>query len=204
MKTLFQTIVATVLLAVMASGSYAQRGIAPHWYTSVHYSVGIPTGSTAGFIDRISWRGAGAEAGLFLGERLSLGLAGHWNVFYKSAGTATLDIDQTTTVSGKEFRYINSFPIIAKLHYYLGDPDGLNPYVGLGGGALYVLQESQVGGLVLENKGWQPGIFPEAGIRFALPRMSLALSARYNHGLATGKLAQQSYLSAQIGLVWLH
>ena len=204
MKTLFHTIVATIALTVISYGSYAQRGIAPKWYTSVHYSVGVPTGSTAGFIDRISWRGAGAEAGLFLSERLSLGLAGNWNIYYKSAGTATLDINQTTTVSGKEFRYINSFPVIAKLHYYLGDTDGFNPYVGLGGGALYVSQERQVGGLVLENKGWQPGIFPEAGIRFALPRISLALSARYHHGLVTGKLSQQSYLSANIGLVWLH
>jgi len=204
MKALFHKIVAAVGLAVMAVSSYAQHGIAPKWYTLVHYSVGIPTGRTADFIDQISWRGAGAEAGLFLSERLSLGLAGNWNVYYKSAGTATLDIDQTTTVSGKEFRYINSFPVIAKLHYYLGDTDGFNPYVGLGGGALYVSQESQVGGLVLENKGWQPGIFPEAGIRLALPRISLALSARFNHGLATSKLGRQSYLSANIGLVWLH
>ena len=204
MKTPFQTIVATVVLAVMALSSYAQRGIAPKWYTSVQYSVGIPTGSTAGFIDRISWRGGGAEAGLFLSERFSLGLAVNWNGYYKSAGSATLDINQSTTVSGREFRYINSFPVVAKLHYYLGDTDGFNPYLGLGGGALYVRQESQVGGLVLENKGWQPGIFPEAGVRLALPRISLALGVRYNHGLATGKLGQQSYLNAHIGLVWLH
>jgi opacity protein-like surface antigen len=205
MKTTLQTIVTTVVLMVVASNSsYAQRGIGPGWYTSVNYSVGLPTGKTSGFIDRISWRGAGVEAGKFLGDRLSLGLAGSWNVYYKSAGTATLEINPTTTVSGMEFRYINSFPIMAKVNYYLGNIDGFNPYVGLGGGGLYVRQESQIGGLVLENNGWQPGLFPEAGFRIALPRINLALSARYHHGFGTSTLSQLSYLSANIGLVWLH
>jgi opacity protein-like surface antigen len=204
MKSSVKKVAITLGMVLVAFGSYAQRGINPQWYTALYYSPSMPLGTTSQYIDRTSLRGVSAEAGHFLGDRMSIGLAGSWNVYYKDAGSSTRNIDNTVTVSGREYRYINAFPLMAKFNYYLGDQDGFSPFVGIGGGALYVNQESQIGGVTLQNKGWQAGIFPEAGLRFALPRISINLGVRYHHGFETGKFAQLSYLSANVGLVWLH
>lgn len=197
MKSIGIKIAIGVLGSLLAGVGYAQSG-----YSALSYQVAVPFGNTAGYIDKASWRGGGGEAGTFLTPQFSVGLSANWNVFYKNMGITTVAISDASTLSGVEYRYINAFPLFAQFRYFTRDGDGILPFVGLGVGTAYVKQESRISSYSLTSSGWQFGLYPEAGISFQVGNKRVLLGARYHYGFKNNQLADLSYLTVRLGLIF--
>ncbi len=85
--------------------------------TVVDYAISVPTGDTKEYIDKTSFRGISLDIRKFLGgeNKVSVGGRVAWHVFDSGAISQTIPIrtdDLNGDVSGTQFRYINSFPMM--------------------------------------------------------------------------------------------
>jgi hypothetical protein len=180
--------------------SYGQGG-----YSIISYNVSVPTAQTANFIDRVSWRGLGLEAGLFLNDQVTVGVAVNWSVFYANAGRQTVTEDNLT-LTGNLFRYNNVVPVyaIGRYNFQRSNQQTLVPIVGLGVGGLYSRRETQMGLFAIDTRNWQFGLFPEVGFMYATEiGVGLFVSARYNYGFRSADLPTTSYLGLNVGTAFV-
>ena len=82
------------------------------YYSTVNYGVAVPLADTRDFISNPSIRGFSFEFGRFFTEEMSVGFLFAWSVFNESFPRGTFVFDDLT-LTGKLYRYINAFPIMA-------------------------------------------------------------------------------------------
>jgi opacity protein-like surface antigen len=116
------------------------------------YTISAPVGDTKEFIDSTSFIGVEYNYRHFTSDRVSVGGSIGWTVLdQKRNDLVTIRTDDFNgDISGTQFRYINSFPIMATAHYYLGDTDGTHAYVGGRAGVYYVKQRVELGTVAFE------------------------------------------------------
>ena len=194
MKKIFLII---VLVAGISSLSHAQ-------FYSASWDISFGAGETNDYISKPSFRGVTfIDARKFINPQFSVGGLFSWNVFYNSeVGTFT---EGTKSVSGKQYRYINSFPIMATTHYYFDDnPDDISFYVGTGVGTIIAEKRTDMG-LFTSGDGnkWHFGVQPQIGVLYPLtPNIDAHLVFKYNHAFKAGDYDQIQYFSMSVGLVW--
>jgi hypothetical protein len=174
-------------------------------FFSVTYGMGLPTAETGDFIDDYSWRGVNLEWKKMVKSNVGVGFTTGWNVFddYVNKGSYT---DGTTTYTANQYRYINVFPVMANVTYYL-DPDAsVIPFGTIGAGTYRILQRNEFGPLLIEEKNWHFGFYPEVGV--ILPTygsVDFFFSTRYNYAFKAGDARwDQSYLGFNIGISYWH
>ena len=79
-------------------------------YTSFQYQIGFGMGDLGDYISKTSFRGAVFDYQKNLTSNISVGLELAWNTFYEDMDYGTYE-DGTVSLSGKQFRYSNMFPI---------------------------------------------------------------------------------------------
>ena len=199
---------ATFLLLLMSAPLKAQDAV-----TVVNYEISIPTGDTKDYIDKTSFRGLGLDIRKFLGgeNRLSIGGRAAWHVLDSGAISETISIrtdDLNGDVSGTQFRYINSFPIMGVFHYYFNEPGRVNAYVGAGVGLYYIKQRFEIGLIATEQNNWHFGIAPEFGLNVPVSDSIAAnINVMYNYAAASGtdvsgNKTGHSYFGFNIGLAF--
>jgi outer membrane protein len=173
------------------------------WATSVHYSVGIPTGDLKDFTDNTSGRGAIFEARNFRSDQFSIGFSIGWQVFKdRLEGTFS---QEGQDITGTQVRYVNTLPIMFTGHYYLGDPGSVRPYLGAGVGTVRSLQRTDVGLFTLSNNNWHFGFYPEVGVFIPVSfDMGINVAAKYNYGIGTSDSFDYTYLALSVGFTWLN
>lgn len=201
-----QVIVALALIAVSASGAFAQSS-----YFYFAWDINQPLSNTS-WIDETSTRGAKLGFRKFVGEqrRISVGLDVNWNYLrtYKPTETFYTDNGAITT------DYFNNiFQIAAAVsgQYYfpIGDKQVFYPYVGLGLGAnrnrytvsynIYKDEEAAYGFLAR----------PEAGILVRVgERRRFGITAAVHYDYSTNRSDSYGYnnftaAGFQIGVVSL-
>ncbi len=197
MKKLILIIIATTFYS---TGAFAQS------LFGASYDISVPLGSTSDYIGNPSFRGFGVEARVFLGDNLTYGGSFNWAVFYEEIGPQEWDgdIEETGTVYGTQYRYINSFPIMGTVHYYFGEWGATRPYIGGGLGAQKIDQRTDFG-LYTDNKNkWRFGFAPEIGVLIPVNfNSSINLSAKYQYAVKAGDHESVSYLNFKIGLAFM-
>lgn len=174
---------------------------------SISYDIGLPIGGTSDFIGQTSFRGFGVEGRGFITDNLSYGGSFNWAVFYEEKGPEEwTEVGErgTGTVYGKQYRYINSFPLMATMHYYFGEWDATRLYLGGGLGAQKIDQRTDFG-LYSENvNNWRFGVAPEVGVLIPINfNSSLNLSAKYQYAFKNGDGDAVSYLNFKIGFAFM-
>lgn len=113
--------------------------------------------------------------------------------------------EDNVTIYGKQFRYINSFPVLLTVQYNLLEGIRMKPYIKFGMGGYYFQKRTDMGLYTFSNEyNWNFGIQPEAGILFPLnERIMINLNSRYNHILGNQSIDQQSYINIGLGIVFL-
>jgi opacity protein-like surface antigen len=195
-----QLIYTTAMLALFSTATLGQS------LFGVSYDIGLPLGTTADYIGNPSFRGFGLEARSFVSDNLSVGGSFNWAVFYEEVGPQEFskEIEGTGTAYGKQYRYINSFPIMANMHYYLGEWDETRLYVGGGLGVQKVDQRTDFGLYTINNNKWRFGFSPEVGVLIPMNfNTSLNLSAKYQYALKAGDAEAVSYLNFKIGFAFM-
>ena len=177
---------------------------AQEFYFNMNYSMAAPLGETKDFIDKYSWRGVNIEGQWMMNPNLSVGYNLGWNVMnQKITGEFT---DGTKTLSGTQLRYLNSFPIIIEGRYHIGESiyDGaVTPYVGAGIGTIYNMQRTEMGIFIVEDKKWQFGVVPAAGVLIPVGYSSMVnVGVKYNYAFKAGDMIAHSFLTINVGYVW--
>ncbi len=114
MKRIYIFVLAVVVGLVPFTDADAQVGLG-----AVTWQVSGNLGDTNDFIDEVSLLGFGIEGRSYLATHWTIGLSFDWQVFDKQA-EGTWEIEGGA-VSGKQFRYINAFPMLVNLHLYVGN-----------------------------------------------------------------------------------
>ena len=191
----------TGIIVLFSTGAFAQGMF------SISYDIGVPVGGTSSdFISAPSFRGFGVEGRGFITDNLSYGGSFNWAVFYEEFGPQEWDDPEndSRTAYGKQFRYINSFPLMATMHYYFGEWDATRLYAGGGLGAQKIDERTDMGLYTVNSKKWRFGFAPEVGILIPINfNSSLNLSAKYQYAVKVGDAAAVSYLNFKIGLAFM-
>jgi len=188
------------IITIFSSTAFAQG------LFSISYDIGVPIGGTTDFIGQTSFRGFGVEGRGFITDNLTYGGSFNWAVFYEEAGPQTWEgvVEETGTVYGKKYSYINSFPLMATMHYYFGEWDATRIYVGAGIGAQKVDQRTDFGLYTVNVNNWRFGMAPEVGVLIPVNfNSSINLSAKYQYALKNGDGDALSYLNFKIGLAFM-
>jgi len=191
-------IIYLILATCLSSTAFAQA------LFSVSYDISLPMGITTDFIGQPSFRGFGAEGRSFINDNVSFGGSFNWAVFYEEFGPQEWPIDESGTAYGKQYRYINSFPIMATMHYYFGEWDATRLYVGAGLGAQKIDQRLDFGLYTVNENNWRFGFAPEVGLLIPINyNGSINLSAKYQYAVKTGDNDAISYINLKIGFAFM-
>ncbi len=172
---------------------------------SISYDIGLPVGETTDFISQPSFRGFGIEGRGFITDNLSYGGSFNWAVFYEEFDAQEWNIeDDTRTAYGRQFRYINSFPLMATMHYYFGEWDATRLYAGGGIGAQKIDQRTDVGLYSDTSKKWRLAFAPEIGVLIPVNfSSSINLAVKYQYAVKVGDADAVSYINFKIGLAFM-
>jgi hypothetical protein len=175
------------------------------WLWALNWNVMIPEGKTADFVKDTSYRGLSIEGRKWQGDNLTVGFMFGWNVInQKLFATQSITGDNSAVdLTGTQNRYINTYPVLAGTHIYLGSYGLTRIFAGAMGGGYVVERRVEVGLFAQESQKWQWGVAPEVGILLPFGNSVGFVSARYNYAFENGKdHPEHTYWSAQIGLGW--
>ena len=189
-----------IVLSIVCLGTVvkAQESI-----TAFQYSVGFGAGDVGSFIGQPSFRGFTFEWRKYLQPNLSVGLELGWNVFYEAKGNDTYT-QGNVSISGKQYRYQNQFPMLATVNYYFKPGEKFNPFVGLGAGTMYSRRNTNMSTYTIEQQAWHFAVKPEIGFLYQMnPETSAFVAIKYYSGLEAGDFnVAQSYFTLNLGLAF--
>lgn len=177
---------------------------------NLNYQIGLPLGDTKDYINKASFRGFDLEYHQFLGEKFSIGGALGWNVYYKEKDNATGDFkfsgnDAVYTMTGNQYRYINTVPMLAIGRYYFTDESSMiRPFVGLGVGTSWTEKRLELGQYSSTISRWQFSLAPEAGMYVPInDQFAFNFGVRYMYGTKAshGRIPEMQNLSFNIGII---
>ncbi|MFN3841495.1 MAG: acyloxyacyl hydrolase [Cyclobacteriaceae bacterium] len=173
--------------------------------TVVSYSVGFGTGDLGEFIEKPSFRGISFDYRNMVNSNIGVGVNFSWNTFYEEMDRATYTIDNIS-LTGKQYRYSNNFPMLATAAYFLKPEESTNPFVAFGIGTMYTLRNTNMNLYTLKQEAWNFLLQPEVGLQFEIdPDTALHLSLKYNIGFRAGNelTSAQTYLALNVGFAFM-
>lgn len=191
---------------VIAAFLLMTASLSAQGYFIIGYGPSIPLGKSTDFIDKTSWRGFNLEAGAFVTRNISVGASFSWYGFYKSYPYQTYENVQgtTITITGRQWRYDNLYPLVAVAKYYIPLKNrDFRPYLGIGLGPYFVNRSLDFGIYSLTEHSTQFGFYPELGFSYWFNSgYALSLNGRYNNSLKSNDLPAHSNIAINLGLVW--
>lgn len=107
-------------------------------------------------------------------------------------------------LSGKQYRYTNAFPMAITPSYYKDLNEVARVTAGLGIGTTYLMRDTDFGIYRIENNTWQFLLAPEVNVTFDLDaNRSAYLGVRYNNNFKSNDLDGQSWISFNVGLLFI-
>ncbi len=189
-----------LLFISVATQAVAQLG---DNYLTLHYSTGVGLGSTNDLVSKMSFRGASFEYRKFTSDVVALGLDFNWNVLYEKKSYDTYTAG-TVSLSGVQYRSLNILPFMATADYFFADGDHvLQPFVGLGIGAVHTIENVDMGLYRYNVKEWHTGFKPQAGIWYYLNETTkLSVSSEFLYAFKTANTAKREMLTFNIGIAF--
>jgi hypothetical protein len=189
--------IAAVIGLVPFAATHAQIGLG-----SVTYQISGGLGDTGDFIDDLSYLGFGLEGRSYLSKHFTVGLSFDWQVWDQQ--TTDPIVRDNMTITGKQFRYINAFPIMLNLHLYAGSVHDFRIYLGGGIGAYYIMKRLQLGLANLEDKDWYFGGSPEVGFLIPMDEIYFMISGRVYYAVRSLDDTEDpiTWWSARVGIAY--
>ena len=172
-------------------------------YTSLHYDISVPLSNTQDYIGRGSWRGVGFDYRNKISGNFAVGFSFGWHVFYERKDFDTYT-EGNVSLSGVQFRYINSFPMHVNGTYFLGNEESdFQPFIGLGIGTTSFNKRTEMGLFQSTTKSWNFSMQPEAGFLYRVSYNTAIIgAAKYYSIFKNSKIDAQGYLSFNVGFAW--
>ena len=196
-------ILASILLLVLFLGAdaYAQD----YWF-GFEYNTVQASGDAANFAGGWSWRGGSFGGRKMVRDNTSVGFWAGWHVMdEKTDETVSFRGDnRNIDLSGMQYRYINSFPIMLNAHWYGGTMGRFRPYIGLNAGTYFIERRVEVGLVAIDDDNWHFGLAPEVGVTFPLGWRARGLfNARFNWAASSGGSGDITYWNLGFGVAWM-
>ncbi|WP_018344777.1 OmpW family outer membrane protein [Cytophaga aurantiaca] len=172
-------------------------------YLTLHYSTALGLGNTHDGISKMSFRGASFEYKKFTSDQVALGFDFNWNVLYEKKSYDTYTIG-TASLSGTQYRSLNVLPFMATVDYFFADNDHvIQPFVGLGVGAVYSIENVDMGLYRYNTKDWHTGFKPQIGLWYYLNETTkLSVSSEFLYAFKTSSTAKRELLTFNIGFAF--
>jgi outer membrane protein W len=203
MKTIFSLIIGLF----MSVQIFAQDD-----HFGMSWDVTVPLGETSDYVGETSWLGFTMQWRKFMTPNVSVGVSFGWNVLYqRSFETQSFEFTPDGSdrkingdLSGEQFRYLNSFPMTVKAHYYLGDPyeSKIRPFAGVGVGVTPIQRKTEIGLVAITDTNWHFTVAPEVGILVPLNQVNLFFAANYNYAFKVKNTIDYSFITFNIGLMF--
>jgi outer membrane protein W len=177
-------------------------------YFQLSYQTALPVSSDfSDYTGQFSGRGMGMDYRYMLTEVVSLTGSVGWNIFRdeteRGFSSTTQLNDNTITITGKQFRYVNAVPLLLGTQYNMGVPGGFRPYAGVNLGTYFIRQRTEVGLIAFEDKNWHFGLAPEVGFNVEIGvSVLLNFNIRYNHAFEVAETTDFGYLGFNLGFAW--
>lgn len=187
---------AVLLFAISASAQLEKRSFSWDW------SIGHTVGDFGDFINETSLRGFSFTYQSPLNDNQSIGIELGWNVFYQDMDYDTYTLG-TASLSGRQYRYVNSYPVLLAWQYHFQPEENYDFYAGLGAGLVRHVQEVNMGLFAIPTRSWQFAIRPEAGAIWNYSDYSaLKFGVRYYASFSNNEMPNRSFITTNIGLVF--
>ncbi|MDY3033736.1 MAG: OmpW family outer membrane protein [Odoribacter sp.] len=177
---------------------------------NVNYHMTLPFSKVKDYTDKASFRGFDVEYHQFMSDNCSVGAAIGWDVFYqdkqKTSGNFRFNNDNNIyTITGNQYRYINTVPMLAIGRYYFTAPNStFRPYFGVGVGTQWTEKKLEVGQYTSTVSRWQFALAPEIGTYISIcSQFGFNAGVRYNYATkaAHGRVPEISSLTFNIGIL---
>lgn len=177
---------------------------------NLNYQMSIPLGKTNDYTGKTSFRGMDLEYHHYLSEKFSVGGLIGWNTFYKDKGKVSGDFlfkgsKDIHTITGYQFRYINTVPIMVVGRYWFSTQNSMfRPYLGLGLGTSWTELKTDVGQFSATTARWQFAFAPEIGTLIPLnDQFAFNVGAKYNYGTKSGRIDAMQSFTISVGIVFM-
>ena len=167
----------------------------------ISYNTSLTIGETNDYISRFSWRGFGIDGKYFINDNMTLGWTTGWNTFYEPvSGSFT---EGTQTLTGTQYRYINTIPILMTYNFFLNEDGEIQPFFGIAAGTYWIERKTTAGLFSSTKDNWHFGLTPEVGILFPMNLQSnFYVTVRYNNAFPSNDSITYSYLGFNFGFLW--
>jgi hypothetical protein len=187
-----------VICLLLGVSSFSQTNL-----TALQYSMGFGTGNMHDFISPASFRGFTFDFRNLVAPNIGVGVEFGWNVFYDEIPDGTYEY-KNLTISGKQWRYSNHFPMLGAIDYYFSEDAMIRPFAGLGIGTMYSLQNTDMSSYTYEKDAWHFALRPEVGVLLeAAPGVGFTINSKYYYGFKAGDLPAQGYFTINFGFVFV-
>ncbi|VAW26636.1 hypothetical protein MNBD_BACTEROID06-529 [hydrothermal vent metagenome] len=199
-----------ILLSALIIAGFAINSNAQTSYWTFSWPISMGIGNTNEYIAKTSFRGISITGASFITDNISIGGEWSWEVFDEiKRDLLPLDISGdgfAGAVSGTQYRYLNTIPIFANAHYYLGENGALRPFAGLGIGTVYVDQRTDIGLVTIQSQTWRFGVQPEVGvfIPMGLSGVGVSLKAKYRYATKASDAEAVNMFSFDIGFGFMN
>lgn len=197
-------ILSIILLLVYVPSTKGQEGKS---YTTLNYSPSLAIRESADYVDGMQFRGINLSYYYFVSDQASIGFTTGWNVFRTATnGNVTKEIENGSsiiTLTGKQYRYVNTVPVLASARYHWGDEEAIRLFAGLSAGFYYVDRRLEMGLFAVNTETGQFGIAPSAGLLFpSYGNVGFQLECQYNNAFESRNGDAFSYFDFNVGLNW--
>jgi outer membrane protein len=170
------------------------------------YELGGAIGSFQQYISAVSPIGFNLEGRSKVTKHLSVGLAFGYNKYAQTSEMATIPLDNGGTASGPLYRYAHFLSPRITTHYYFLD-QSVQPYVGVGVGAVWSFAYQRTADLERGDSGFHFAAHAEAGLYWSLAvsdsRLALTAAVRYTFTTVSFAQVQNAMmLSGLLGIAW--
>ena len=191
-----------VLSIICISALFIQPATAQKNVYSFTYTMGFSMGDFNDFIGQGSFRGATFDYRHMFADNIGVGVQFGWNAWYEDLDYATYT-EGTASISGNQFRYCSTVPMLASANYYILPGEKFNPYAGIGIGTMFSSSELDMGVWAFTADTWHFALKPELGFIYeAGPGFGLILSGKYYSAFETKETKSRSYIAANVGIAW--
>jgi len=194
-----KAIIILALAVLSGTAAFAQN----IW--TVNYDIGLPLGGMTDYVSKTSWRGFSVNGQSYITDKITMGGTFQWSAFYEKYERDTYELPDgavTSTVWAKMY----VMPLLVNARYNFKPEGTFRPYVGLGTGAYYIQQETQVGLYSDSPKNWRFGLAPELGLYYPVGMSDLAIHARVAYNQVFYNVdpvgSNLGYLDISIGLAF--
>lgn len=171
-------------------------------YTRLSYPISWGANSTGEQIPGTSWVGLQFELGHEVHSNATVGFETGWVTLYDELKDVSATYG-TTTVTGNQYRFLNTIPLLAKYTYYFDNSSSIVPFAAAAGGISWAKRTTDVGIYRFSEEEWPLTLSGELGISFEMDySSSFTVSAYYQYLAERQDLAAQSFYGLRIGFLW--